>query len=81
MERIINSTSKLLYIYRNKETGEYVDSDFNPTEDIVDAVGFTSLEAAIKALEDFDIPDEWYIVKKLTNITIIGEPIEVTKLI
>jgi len=81
MERVINSTSKLLYIFRNRETGEYVDTDFNPTDDIIEAVGYPTLDSAIKALNEFDFPDEWYIVKKVTSITIIGEPIEVTNLI
>ena len=48
---------------------------------IFEAVGYPKLEDAVKALEDFDEPEEWYIVKKLITESIIGEPISVTKFI
>lgn len=81
MEKILETTSSLLFVFRNKTTGEYVDEDGNPTDEIYEAVGYLKLEDAIKALEDFDEPKEWYIVKKLITESIIGEPISVTKFI
>ena len=81
MEKILETTSSLLFVFRNKTTGEYVDEDGNPTDEIYEAVGYHKLEDATKALEDFDEPKEWYIVKKLITESIIGEPISVTKFI
>lgn len=81
MEKILETTSSLLFVFRNRTTGEYVDEDGNPTDEIYEAVGYLKLEDAIKALEDFDEPEEWYIVKKLITESIIGEPISVTKFI
>ena len=81
MEKILETTSSLLFVFRNKTTGEYVDEDGNPTDEIYEAVGYSKLEDATKALEDFDEPKEWYIVKKLITESIIGEPISVTKFI
>lgn len=81
MEKILETTSSLLFVFRNKTTGEYIDEDGNPTDEIYEAVGYLKLEDAVKALEDFDEPKEWYIVKKLITESIIGEPISVTKFI
>ena len=81
MEKILKGKSSIMYVYRNKSTGDFVDEDGNPTDEIYEAVGYPKLEDAIKALEDFDEPKEWYIVKKLITESIIGEPISVTKFI
>lgn len=81
MESILETKSSLLFVFRNRETGEYVDEDGNPTEDIIEAVGYPKLEDATRALDDFDEPEEWYIVKKLILETIVGEPIQITKFI
>lgn len=81
MEKILETKSSLLFVFRNKTTGEYVDEDGNPTDVIYEAVGYPKLEDAVKALEDFDEPKDWYIVKKLITESIIGEPISVTKFI
>ena len=81
MEKILKGKSSIMYVYRNKSTGDFVDEDGNPTDEIYEAVGYPKLEDAIKALEDFDEPEEWYVVKKLITESIIGEPISVTKFI
>ena len=54
MEKILETTSSLLFVFRNKTTGEYVDEDGNLTDEIYEAVGYPKLEDAIKALEDFE---------------------------
>ena len=38
MEKILETTSSLLFVFRNKTTGEYVDEDGNPTDEIYEAV-------------------------------------------
>lgn len=80
-ERILESKSSVLYIFRNKETGEYVDENYDPTENIYEAIGYADKEKAIKEIDNFDEPGNWYIVTKVINMTVIGEPIEVTTLI
>ena len=62
MEKILETTSSLLFVFRNKTTGEYVDE-------------------AKKNLDTFDEPEEWYIVKKIIVMSIIGEPIEIKQFI
>lgn len=79
--KILRGKSTLMHVYRNKLTGEFVDEDGSPTEDIYEAVGYASLNDALKGLETFDEPEEWYIVMKLITETIIGEPVEVTQFI
>lgn len=80
-ERILESKSSVLYIFRNKETGEYVDENYDSTENIYEAIGYADKEKAIKEIDNFDEPCNWYIVTKVINMTVIGEPIEVTTLI
>ena len=80
-ERFLKGTTSILYVFRNRQTGEFVDEDGNYTEDLYDAVGYQVYEEAYRALETFDEPEDWYIVTKITNISIIGEPIEVKQFI
>lgn len=80
-ENLLSSKASILFVFRNKNTGEYVDEDGNPTEDLYESVGFPLYSDAVDNLKTFDEPEEWYIVKKLITVSIIGEPIEVTKLI
>ena len=81
MIRVLNNESSMLYVFRNKETGEYVDENYDPTDDISEAIGYKDYNRAVEALKDFDEPDSWYIVYKLIDITILGEPIEIKQLI
>lgn len=80
-DKLLKSKTSILYIYRNKETGEFVDEDGNPTDDIFDAVGYPLYSEALKSLETFDEPEEWYIVTKIITMQVIGEPIEVKQFI
>jgi hypothetical protein len=73
--------SSLLFVFRNKLTGEYLDSNYNYTEDISKAIGCRSYKEALDDINNFDEPEEYYVVRKVTNITILGEPIEVTQYI
>lgn len=81
MEKMLETQSSLLFVYRNRLTGEYVDEEGNPTEDIYEAVGYRTLDEAKKNLDTFDEPEEWYIVKKIIVMSIIGEPIEIKQFI
>ena len=81
MEKILETQSSLLFVYRNKTTGEYVDEDGNLTEDIYEAIGYKDIEDAKEYLSIFDEPDEWYIVKKIVTMNIVGEPIEIKQFI
>lgn len=81
MEKILETTSSLLFVFRNKTTGEYVDEDGNPTDEIYEAVGYRTLDEAKKNLDTFDEPEEWYIVKKIIIMSIVGEPIEIKQFI
>lgn len=81
-EKIISSEVSLLYVFRNKDTGEYINERGDLTTDIGEAIGFHTMDESIRYLEgELDEPDSWYIVTKITNITIIGTPIEVTTFI
>lgn len=81
MEKILETTSSLLFVFRNKTTGEYVDEDGNPTDEIYEAVGYRTLDEAKRNLDTFDEPEEWYIVKKIIIMSIVGEPIEIKQFI
>ena len=81
MEKILETRSSLLFVFRNKTTGEYIDEDGNPTDVIYEAVGYRTLDEAKKNLDTFDEPEEWYIVKKIIIMSIVGEPIEIKQFI
>ena len=81
MEKILETTSSLLFVFRNKTTGEYVDEDGNPTDEIYEAIGYRTLDEAKRNLDTFDEPEEWYIVKKIIIMSIVGEPIEIKQFI
>lgn len=80
-EKVLANKVSLLYVFRNKETGEYVDENFDPTTNVFEAVGYAKMEDAIEALKEFDEPDEWYIVTKITQACIYGQPIEIKEFI
>ena len=75
MEKILKGKSSIMYVYRNKSTGDFVDEDGNPTDSVYDSVGYSDRETAI------DEPEEWYIVMKVITETIIGEPVQITEFI
>ena len=79
--KLLKTSSSLLYVFRNKETGEFVDEDGNVTDNIFDAVGFPLYSEALDYLDTFDEPELWYIVTKITTMQIVGEPIEVKEFI
>ena len=81
MEKMLETQSSLLFVYRNKTTWEYVDKDGNLTEDIYEAIGYKDIEDAKEYLSTFDKPDEWYIVKKIVTMSIVGEPTEIKQFI
>ena len=81
MEKILGSKTSLIYVFRNKETGEYVDENYDPTDNIFEAIGYADKELALKELEKFDEPEEWYLVSKVTSTCIFGEPIRKTEFI
>lgn len=80
-DKLLKYKSSILYVFRNRETGEFVDEDGNPTDDIYEAVGHPNYSEAQEALNTFDEPEEWYIVTKIITMQIIGEPIEVKQFI
>lgn len=75
--KVLKNSSAILFIPRNKTTGEFIDEDGNTTFSVSDAAGYKDYATADEKLGEFDEPDDWYIVMKLININIIGEPIEV----
>ena len=81
MEKILKGKSSIMYVYRNKSTGDFVDEYGNPTDSVYDSVGYSDREVAIEHLKDFDEPEEWYIVMKVITETIIGEPVQITEFI
>jgi len=81
MEKILKGKSSIMYVYRNKFTGDFVDEDGNPTDSVYDSVGYSDREVAIEHLKDFDEPEDWYIVMKVITETIIGEPVQITEFI
>ena len=81
MEKILKGKSSIMYVYRNKSTGDFVDEDGKRTDSVYDSVGYSDREVAIEHLKDFDEPEEWYIVMKVITETIIGEPVQITEFI
>lgn len=81
MEKLLESKSNLLYVFRNKETGEYIDENYDPTEDIYEAIGYEDMSLALAEIAELDEPDKWYLVKKVITITAVGEPIKITEFI
>lgn len=75
--RAMEVQSSVVYVYKNKKTGEYVDENFDQTRDIFEATGYNDYDYAVKALDDFDEPEDWYVVSKLTTVTVIDEKIKV----
>lgn len=53
---------KVLYCFMNKSF-EFIDNDWNPTENIDEITGYTDIEEAKKQRKELDEPDEWKIVK------------------
>lgn len=73
MRKVVNKAQYLIYCPRNKENGEYVDLDYNLTDDIAEAIGWKTPELCKKDIATFDEPDEWEVVEKVTTIKIIKE--------
>ena len=51
MEKILKGKSSIMYVYRNKSTGDFVDEDGNPTDSVYDSVGYSDREVAIEHLK------------------------------
>lgn len=79
--KILHTYTGILFVARHKLSGDYVDEDGNITKHIEDAAGFQDYQNALNWIKDFDDPDEWYLVTKITNIVAVGKPIEVIKYI
>ena len=80
-EKMLGTSTSIIYVPRHKLSGEYVDESGNMTKHIEDAAGFSDYTNALNYLNDFDEPDSFYLVAKITNIVIIGEPIEIVSYI
>lgn len=62
-----------IYCLMNKEL-EFIDEDFNITEDIREAIGWQTIEEAQKERAELDEPEEFKIVEKTVKF-------EITKII
>lgn len=80
-QKILKTKSSIVYIFRNKTTGDFVDENFDLTTDISEAVGYYEYNKALDYIKEFDEPEDWYIVTKITNTIIVGEPVEVKQFI
>lgn len=72
LRKIENDNSKgfnsIIYCPRNIETGEYIDSNYDPTEDITEAIGWKTPEEAKLDISKLDEPEMWEVVKKYTHV-------------
>lgn len=66
--KIIETKSSTLYCPKLKEKKQYVDERYNPTEDIFEAIGWKTKELCNKDIQDFDNPEDYEIVKKITTV-------------
>ena len=80
-QKILKTKSSIVYIFRNKTTGDFVDENFDLTTDISEAVGYYEYNKALDYIKEFDEPEDWYIVTKITNTIVVGEPVEVKRFI
>lgn len=80
-QKILKTKSSIVYIFRNKTTGDFVDENFDLTTDISEAVGYYEYNKALDYIKEFDEPEDWYIVTKITNTIVVGEPVEVKQFI
>lgn len=69
-EKIIQTKSSVLYCPKLKDKKEYVDERYNPTEDIFEAIGWKTKEQCERDIKDFDVPEDYEIVKKVTTAKI-----------
>jgi len=70
-ENVIQTKSSILYCPKLKAKKEYVDERYNPTEDIFEAIGWKTKEQCEKDIKDFDVPEDYEIVKKITTVRIV----------
>ena len=60
-----------LYCPRHKKTNQFVDKDCNLTNDIFEAVGWETKELCKQDIQDMDEPNNWKIVLKIIQETIV----------
>ncbi len=70
-ENVLQTKSSVLYCPKLKAKKEYVDERYNPTEDIFEAIGWKTKEQCEKDIKDFDVPEDYEIVKKITTVRIV----------
>lgn len=69
-KRIIKTKTSTLYCPKLKNENQFVDEKYNPTEDIFEAIGWKTEEQCKKDIQNFDIPEEYEIVKKIVTVKI-----------
>lgn len=67
----IGTKTSILYCPKLKGKEQYVDERYNPTEDIFEAIGWKTKEQCYKDIQDFDVPADYEIVKKVTTVRIV----------
>lgn len=70
-ENVLQTKSSVLYCPKLKAKKEYVDERYNPTEDIFEAIGWKTKEQCEEDIKDFDVPEDYEIVKKITTVRIV----------
>lgn len=68
--KAIGTKTSILYCPKLKNENQYVDEKYNPTDDIFEAIGWKTKEQCQKDIQDFDEPEDYTIVKKITTVTI-----------
>lgn len=70
-EEILGRYDNRLYCPRNKDTGEYIDERYNPTDDISEAIGWRTPEDCKKDIATLDEPEMWKVVEKIITMVIV----------
>lgn len=68
--KTIETKTSILYCPKLKNKNQFVDEKYNPTDDIFEAIGWKTKEQCSKDIQEFDTPEDYIIVKKITTVNI-----------
>lgn len=68
--KTIETKTSILYCPKLKNKNQFVDEKYNPTDDIFQAIGWKTEEQCNKDIQEFDSPENYMIVKKITTVNI-----------
>ncbi len=68
--KTIETKTSTIYCAKLKNENQYIDENYNPTNEIFEAIGWKTKEQCNKDIQNFDEPTNYTIVKKITTVSI-----------